>query len=245
MERLKADERKSGALRAKGVRLIRLRDERLPRVADDRTVVFHARVHKPDIDTLLQGIPDAVPEIGDAHRDTIAAYVRDDRYQNGDEYLRLCTMLSLPRPEESLENNDKRVADEWNYVENYPLTPSHVRWKSNLKFWFHCPTCGSDYKAKVCHRSEQHSGCPYCGHRKVRRDWSLAALHPELIKELHPTLNAGIDPYRLSPRSNRGLTWMCPNGHVYRAPANRRVGTFLKTGKYSGCVVCFRSRGRR
>ena len=75
--------------------------------------------------------------------------------------------------------------------------------------------------------------------RRVTAAGSLAAKRPDLVGELDPVREAGVDPWRLAAGSHRRLWWRCAQGHSWQASvANRaRLG--------SGCPVCARARRRQ
>lgn len=56
-------------------------------------------------------------------------------------------------------------------------------------------------------------------------------LAPELVAQLHPARNQGLDLRSLSAGSGRRLWWRCHHGHEWQAPVDRR-----KAG--SGCPYC-------
>ncbi len=61
---------------------------------------------------------------------------------------------------------------------------------------------------------------------------SLAALRPELARELHPTRNGDLDPRTLAPGSFRRVWWRCPAcGHEWQTRTRSRV-------QGSGCPRC-------
>jgi predicted nucleic acid-binding Zn-ribbon protein len=64
---------------------------------------------------------------------------------------------------------------------------------SKAKVWWRCRACGHSWPATVQNRAGGH-GCPRCGlerrartQSRVDYDRSLAALHPDLLEELHPS----------------------------------------------------------
>lgn len=129
-------------------------------------------------------------------------------------------------------------------TENELVKPTEVYAKANHPAWFRCPTCGRSYRARISHRTDEGSGCPYCSGHAVAPDQSLAALHPSLMTEWHPVKNGDLDPYTLTPKSDKYVWWVCPHGDEYKAPPSRRVGEFDRSGRYSGCDRCYHE-GRR
>jgi predicted nucleic acid-binding Zn-ribbon protein len=74
------------------------------------------------------------------------------------------------------------------------------------------------------------------GGRGVRRSHSLAAMRPDLVAELEPTRNIGLDPFRVGVKSGRSLWWRCGRcGHQWEsAPHDRARG--------NGCPRCAQQR---
>lgn len=72
--------------------------------------------------------------------------------------------------------------------------------------------------------------------RQVPRERSLGVVRPDLLAELHPTHNQGLDPYTTGASSNRKVWWHCAQcGQEWQAtPGNRHAG--------SGCPQCAKQR---
>jgi hypothetical protein len=244
LPRVEADDKKFAKWKAAGLWVLRLRDDRLPAAQCHGSVAFQITLQKNDIDRLLALIVDKAP-VDDQVKQHAASYLAAEFFQNNELYRSMTTSFGLPPKRESVSEKAPEVAAEWDYARNAPLIPEVVSYGSNEKGWFICSECGHNYAARIDHRVLVKSGCPACAGREVTPDRSLAALHPELAKKLHPTLNGDIDPYTIAPQSNKPLYWLCDKGHVYKAPPNRPVGTLLRTGRYSGCKKCYHESGRR
>ena len=91
---------------------------------------------------------------------------------------------------------------------------------------------GHQYFASISNRVQHNSGCPYCsGLRALPGFNDLTTTHPEIAKEAF-----GWDPKQVRAGSHKKLTWLCSNGHQYRAaPENRIKSNDL------GCRYCSRS----
>ncbi|CAN5660008.1 hypothetical protein BH10CYA1_BH10CYA1_56260 [soil metagenome] len=63
---------------------------------------------------------------------------------------------------------------------------------------------------------------------------SLAAMYPDLARQLDPSLNNGITADMVCAGSNRPITWRCETdpSHTYVSKVNNR------TGKGTGCNIC-------
>lgn len=88
-----------------------------------------------------------------------------------------------------------------------------------------CEHCGTphEWTARVAHRALNGTGCPLCSGHKTCRCRSLAAMHPELMKQWDWEGNQGIDPYNLACLSNRKASWICAEHGQWDASPNKRV----------------------
>lgn len=60
----------------------------------------------------------------------------------------------------------------------------------------------------------------------------LASRFPEIAKEWHPTENGELKPSDVSYGSKKRVWWLCPNGHTYDMPVDKR------TLRGSNCPIC-------
>ncbi len=134
---------------------------------------------------------------------------------------------------------------EWHPTRNGELTPATVSARSSRTVWWRCAECGHEWEATVSARwRSPHGGCRDCSRIFVKRvrhaqGQSLAARHPELLSELHPTRNPGIDPTQLGARSAEKLWWRCPDcGHEWKTCVSTRTSGH-------GCPACYRARQRQ
>lgn len=69
-------------------------------------------------------------------------------------YIGNCNNLQYQRPD---------VAIEWDYKQNYPITPDKIAAHTNQKFWWICLDCGNKYYSSVSKRTgNEPRGCPFC-----------------------------------------------------------------------------------
>jgi hypothetical protein len=65
-------------------------------------------------------------------------------------------------------NKHPKVASEWDYEKNYPITPKNIKPRARRKYWWICPEKGHSYSASPDNRVGRGSRCPYCyGNRKI------------------------------------------------------------------------------
>jgi Probable Zinc-ribbon domain len=145
---------------------------------------------------------------------------------------RQCTSAAWRVPRErSLAVLCPDLAAELHPIRNGGLDPYELGAGSHRRMWWRCGRCGHEWCTAVKARSIAGYGCPQCARkrradaqRRVPPERSLAALHPDLARELHPTRNGDLDPYRVAPTSHRTAWWRCRTcGHEWRTLLNTRV----------------------
>ncbi len=118
------------------------------------------------------------------------------------------------------------MAREWHPTKNGRLTPDDVRPGAQRRIWWRCVRDPShEWQAYLNSRTQRRDGCPYCSGRRATARTSLAALHPDVVREWHPTKNGALDPERLRPGTSRSAWWRCRKdaSHEWRARVNHRV----------------------
>ena len=88
---------------------------------------------------------------------------------------------------------------EWHPTKNTDLAPAEVTAGSHQKVWWQCES-GHEWQASIANRAKGR-GCPYCSNRKVDASNCMAASHPKLATEWHPTKNGQVDANSSSPRA--------------------------------------------
>ncbi len=127
---------------------------------------------------------------------------------------------------------------EWDHERNIGVDPATVTYGSKKKVWWKCVVCGHKWDAKPNDRSGGH-GCPECAKIKniEKRKEKAARNNPlpdNLLKQIHSTLNEGIDLTKISKHSNQSIIWNCifdSNHKPWPATINNRVNG-------SGCPEC-------
>jgi len=125
---------------------------------------------------------------------------------------------------------------------NGHLDPYRIGVRSGQKLWWRCGACGHVWSAAPHERSSG-GGCPHCAqlkrnafNRRVRPERSLAAKRPDLVAELHPSLNGELDSAALGAGSGQSVWWLCRQcGHEWRAAVTDRA-------RGRGCPQCARRR---
>lgn len=122
------------------------------------------------------------------------------------------------------------IASQWHPTRNGKLTPSDVLVGTNRSIWWLCAT-GHEWKARGNDRLSGF-GCPFCSNRQVDANNCLAATHPELASEWHPTRNGTLTPFNVVGGTGIAIWWKCARDHEWCTTANAR------TTSGTGCSDC-------
>lgn len=129
-----------------------------------------------------------------------------------------------------LEIRLPELAVQWHPTKNHPQSPATVTCGSGKIVWWLCPK-GHEWRAAVCHRAKNGSGCPLCANRKACPENSLASRHPDIARQWHQSKNGTLTALGVTPGSTKRVWWVCPAGHEWEATVGHRVA-----GR--GCPVC-------
>jgi hypothetical protein len=143
----------------------------------------------------------------------------------------ICARTRGAAPGRSLTARRPELVDELHPTHNGIVDPEALPAGSNRTLWWRCGL-GHEWRATVAARVRG-TGCPTCARQAVPADRTLASKRPDLLEELHPTRNRGVDPASLAAFSNRKVWWRCSRGHEWESRvASRTAG--------AGCPTCWR-----
>lgn len=149
-----------------------------------------------------------------------------------------CTSKRVLHGFNDLETTHPQLIKEWHPILNEDLTPQHVTPYSNKKVWWKCSE-GHEWASQIATRTSKGSGCPHCSRiESIKGKSNLAATHPELIKEWHPTLNGDLTPQAISAGSGKKVWWKCKKGHewetvLFQRTSSNQCGCPYCSGRYS------------
>lgn len=128
------------------------------------------------------------------------------------------------------------VAEQWDLVANYPLTPDQVTHRSNRRVWWKCDAA-EDHRWEASVNSQTSSAsrrCPFCSGHRASSTNSLISRAPEVAKEWHPKKNGGLTPADITSGSAKKVWWLCTKneGHEWAMPVADR------TSQGQGCPFC-------
>lgn len=161
------------------------------------------------------------------HRWQTAVYTRT----GGNAGCPYCAGKRVLSGDNSLAVNYPELARQWHPTRNGDLRPESIAPGTHRKVWWRCEK-GHEWQAVVKSRVSG-CGCPICTNRKlVPGENDLAATHPELARQWHPTKNGSLTPDQVGAGSRKRVWWVCDGGHEWQA------GISARSSNGSGCPVC-------
>ncbi|MBM3915491.1 MAG: hypothetical protein FJ348_05560 [Sphingomonadales bacterium] len=102
-----------------------------------------------------------------------------------------------------------------------------IRPGSHKKVWWKCSN-NSNHKWETpvyLRTSKDKIGCPFCSGKYVLREESLGEVSKKLMLEWDYELNKGLDPFTLSPKSEKKVWWRCreDKNHYWRTSISHRT----------------------
>ena len=124
----------------------------------------------------------------------------------------ICRKRSVEKGVNDLETTHPWLAKEWDYSKN-KLRPDEVTSGSAIKVFWVCGK-GHSWKAPISTRAVRHTGCPFCGNKKLLIGFNdLGTLLPE-AKELWDYEKNSTVPEDYVGRTTMKKAWFkCPDGH--------------------------------
>jgi very-short-patch-repair endonuclease len=229
------DERKTRRLQGLGYSVLRLRERRLPMLAECPCVLYDDGEDELKTCKAVVGALGALPEVGRETAGPVAEYLRRRSVAAEEKFLDLFARLNRPKPSESLAELHPQLVKEWCGEKNQPLTPDLVKPGSQVKVWWRCGVCTNEWRAVVASRTTLDTGCPRCSGRVFTPGRTFADLFPQLAAEWDAAANeVGAD--EVTPFSGTPRAWRCARGHSWTTSvANRTRGG-------TGCPSCSHKR---
>ncbi len=127
------------------------------------------------------------------------------------------------------------IAAQWHPTLNGELAPDKIGTGSRRKVWWKCGRNPRHaWQATVAKRVHAAHGCPLCSNHRVGPDNSLAAKHPKLAAEWHPTKNGELTANMVVPGCSKRAWWKCDKG----ADHEWQTIVFHRAKNGSGCPFC-------
>lgn len=120
-------------------------------------------------------------------------------------------------------------------TKNGEMSPEMIAPGIAQNLWWKCHVCNHEWQAYGHTRLREKGGrCPGCAKRTVTSTYNLAAVHPRIAAEWHPTKNGGKKPEEFTPGSGTRAWWLGECGHEWEARISNR--------KTQGCPICASNR---
>ncbi len=229
------EQQKSYVFSQLGIHLIRVRDSKLPPMADD--IVFYDN-GEPPIETTIR----LFKKIIISHPiQKLMNYIATGKQQNQTEYQQILARLPAPPSDQTLLSRFPSVTEEWDHKKNYPMTPDLFSAYSDQSVSWLCAS-GHHWKATIKNRTLRQSGCPICyraalpadtSERLLKKLGSLEKANPAYLNEWDYDRNGELRPSQVTVGNQTKIWWKCPEGHSYQqALAEKKRGR--------GCPECFK-----
>lgn len=232
--KIKNDEKKNSICKEAGIKLIRIREPRLPNI--DNCIVIH-RADSTSSDSLNKAIEEVLSLLG----------VSEIAVNTDDESGSILEQFATKKYENSLAYCNPELAEEWHPTKNGNMTPDRISKASSRTVWW-LGKCGHEWSAKVNDRTRPIStlsngrirkpyGCPYCSGKRILVGFNdLQSRFPDIAAEWHPTKNGMLKTTEVTPGSHTVVWWLGQCGHEWKASPNKRCNT------NKSCPICYKEK---
>ncbi|MGX9854295.1 zinc-ribbon domain-containing protein [Limimaricola variabilis] len=205
-----------------GLRLLRLRDNRLP-PTDAENVTFS---HEESDEQFMSRLADQLAALCDnsGHHGPAAilrGYAHTGQLVGEVLFSEMIENLPGPPAGRSFADRAGEAALDWDEEANGTLRPTQFWPHSHYPAHWRCRTCGHYWRVSIGSRTAG-NGCPRCAGRVATLETSFAGLHPQLLADWDWERN-DLDPEAILPQSNRMAHWRCATGHRWHARVQMRV----------------------
>lgn len=239
-KKLILDKKKNNFFNKRGIKIIRLRQNKmLKKLSKDDIFINTGKITIEDIKNILLFIEKS-NFLNVFEKKFIEKYNKRKTFINEKNYIRICSFLPKPPPENSFLSFYPEASKEWDYEKNGELLPSMFTPGSQIKIWWKCKKNHS-FKQSLYHRGARGQGCPKCSREanglfskkaSIEKYGSLKEKFPELDREFSKKLNS-ITSSEVSINSNYKAWWFCKkHNHNWKAQV------WSRTIRKSGCMLC-------
>jgi|APSaa5957512535_1039671.scaffolds.fasta_scaffold10250_2 hypothetical protein len=232
-KRIDFDKKKIDHFKSIGMLFIKVREIGLPSLSKNEVYVSGIVAELEHVKKILKFIISNL-ELKKRHQRSIKTYLKKSKFQNHNLFLDLLYMLPNPIKEKTLSYLYPDIIKEWHPTKNGALKPDNVSGRSNFKVWWRCKN-KHEWYSSVDNRAYSSHGCPYCSRKRVTKETSLLATHPNIAKSWHPIKNGSLNPDQVLSGTSKKAWWLCSKGHEWEAMIYSRVkhGCSFCSGKYT------------
>ena len=240
------DTLKNNVFEEMGITLVRLRENGLNRLADYDVFYDPAEDKALIIGRLAERIS-CLDVLQPHFRKILREYARKGRLINKEGYKERYKNIFNPPPGKSLVEIFPEVEIIWDFEKNFPITPVDVLAGTADEAWFRCPVGKHPSgKMKIYNVrnviNSKFKGCSYCSGKKVTKEESLAATHPEIAARWDQDRNGDLTPFDVTAKSGLRAWFVCPRLSCSRSYLVT-IGSIVRT-KGFGCSECHNRYGQ-
>lgn len=221
-DKLTKDQTKTAFLEARGIQLIRLRQEGLPQIAG-HVIEYYSN---EDLQLAAQRLAIKIRDLTGS--EACETYLKSGRQKGAVSFNAMVARLPAPPEGETLDDVHPELTQEWDYEANDPLTPDLFSPGSDQKMAWVC-SAGHKWQATIKNRTIRKSSCPECSRmdqsarvtrsRALRTD--VLADGDPLILKMYDSERNPILPSEIATKSSVTCYWKCEAGHSFeQKPVN-------------------------
>lgn len=214
--RFNKDLRKNSRLEALGIKTIRIREEPLNLVSKHDIICKCGDLHIITLMKIFKALFDLTKDF------LFADYCNNGKILNEKFYQE--TVSNSLNCKKSILDVRPNIAKEWNYDKNGFMTPENMSYGSGRYAWFKC-SFGHEWRTQIKNRSIGFD-CPYCSKQRPSKDYNLATIYPESVKEWCYNLNDK-RPEDFTPKSHE-YAWWDSNGKKKRIRISDKIRYFRR-----------------
>ncbi|TCI45965.1 MULTISPECIES: zinc-ribbon domain-containing protein [unclassified Exiguobacterium] len=234
-DKMERDSRKSFLLLENNMKLLRIREPKLPQFIEEGVEIIHRfdSYSYLSLEEVIRKIAQYLLENFVLNEQQIQKLYMLQSIKIEDDSLMIQEKLKLKRAENSLEKTHPFIAEQWHPFKNGEMKPFNFTKNSSKKVWWKCKK-GHEYRSKITDKQEN---CLVCINKIVDVSNCLATTDPNLAKEWHPTKNNQLTANDVVAGSAKLIWWKCSKcAYAWRTTVAKRKGS--KNFKRTGCPAC-------
>jgi thiamine pyrophosphokinase len=240
-ERINNDLKKNQILESFGIKVLRLRHDKLIKLSESDVFFNDDQDDKSIISALFLSLQQ-FSGFSSNEIEKIKNYIKCPSLANL-EKIKNCHRYLLEHTSYDNKFLDTRPDLEkyWNVEKNLPYSPSFFTSGSHFPAYWKCPDCNVEDQIIVREMVKRKNPCIPCYEKNrkiVEYQDSISSRFPELLKlwDWKKNQKLGLDPASINPWSVIEAFWVCPFDHPYSAPI-KSISDTHKSGN-SGCPAC-------
>ncbi|PEP71846.1 hypothetical protein CN573_22755 [Bacillus wiedmannii] len=233
--KMERDLRKNVLLTDNNIELIRIREPNLPLLDDNKMKMIYRSdtysyvslelVIKSLAKYILRDVPLCSEQVQKLHN-------LQSINIEADSFL-IEEQVRMVKEAGSFEQTYPVISQQWHPTLNGNMKPFHYTKSSSKKVWWICDK-GHEYQSRIADKSGE---CLVCTNKVLHASNCLAATHPQLAKEWHPTKNGKLTPNDIVAGTPKRVWWKCNVcSYEWQTSVAKRRGTTKVSG--TKCPAC-------